>query len=327
MSYPTYKRTGQLLKITLIAIFATVLLSGGAIGEINKNAGTTGFSFLKLGVGARAVAMGGAYTASSNDPAVLYYNPAGLGYLDGQIFMAGYHNYVLDMQSGYVALTAPFKDKYKVGLFIDYLNFGDFVKTDIDGKVLGNFSGGDFLIGASLATKVHKMATVGLNIKFMSEYADGYSSQAMALDLGMMMKFSDSLTQAGLSIYNLGTVLSGFSASAADPYKDKLPSGVRVGVQHSLRELPLIVNIDGTLPNDNDPYGSVGAEIYQFDPLFLRVGYSLFGENYKTGSDTDGLGGMSFGFGLDYSSYHIGYAFVPYLDLGTSHRVTVSGQF
>lgn len=327
MSYPTRNRSERLLQIFLFTLLATTLLVSTSFGEINKDAGTTGFSFLKLGVGARAVAMGGAYAASSNDPAVLYYNPAGLGYLEGRIFMAGYHNYVMDLQSGYLALTTPFKGKYKLGLFIDYMNFGDFVKTDIDGKNIGDFSGGDFLIGAGVATQINSMASIGLNLKFMSEYADGYSSQAMAVDLGVMVRFRDSLTQVGLSIYNLGTVLSGFSAAAADPHEDKLPMGIRAGVQHSLRELPLIVNIDGILPNDNDPYMSFGAEFFKFEPLYLRVGYSLFGENYKTGSGSDGLGGMAFGFGLDLRDYHLGYAYVPYLDLGSSHRMTISGQF
>ena len=41
--------------------------------------GTAGFQFLKLGVGARPVAMGSAYTAVADDANALFWNPAGLG--------------------------------------------------------------------------------------------------------------------------------------------------------------------------------------------------------------------------------------------------------
>ena len=40
--------------------------------------GTTTANFLKLGAGARAEAMGGAYAAVADDATALYWNPAGL---------------------------------------------------------------------------------------------------------------------------------------------------------------------------------------------------------------------------------------------------------
>ena len=45
---------------------------------INPNAGTTGFNFLKIGVGTRAAALGGAYAAVSGNIEASAWNPAGL---------------------------------------------------------------------------------------------------------------------------------------------------------------------------------------------------------------------------------------------------------
>ena len=268
--------------------------------------------------------MGGAYSAVADDPSAIYYNPAGTSNLKGKQFLAGYHNYVLDMQSGFLAVTMPLMEKHTLGFFTDYLNFGDFVETDAFGSPIGDFSGGDFLIGVNFSTNLRPDLFLGFNLKFMSESAAGYSAEAMAADLGILYKFGDDMTTVGLSAYNLGTVLSGFSGGDS---KDDLPMGVRGGVSHALRELPLIVALEGVLPNDNDPYLNVGMEMYELKPLYLRLGYSTFGENYKTDSDSDALGGFSFGFGLDYQKYQISYAFMPYLDLGSSHRVTVIGGF
>ncbi len=58
-------------------------ISGSTLAS-NKNVGTTGFSFLKLGVGAKAIAMGGAYSAVADDPSIIYYNPAGTINLKGK---------------------------------------------------------------------------------------------------------------------------------------------------------------------------------------------------------------------------------------------------
>lgn len=307
-----------------------LLIASASAGSINKNAGTTGFSFLKLGVGARAVALGGAHTALVGDASTIHYNPSGTIYMDGKDFIAGYHNYLLDVQSGFLAATLPVKDYGHGGIFIEYMNYGDFTRTDANGLIDESdpsFSGGDFLLGLNFSRMIHKSLAAGINVKFMSEFADGYSSQALAVDLGLMYALPDSLTRIGLSAFNLGGVLSGFSAESDDPHKDDLPLYIRAGVAHSLRELPLIVSLDGVLPNDNDPYVSAGIEFYKLQPLYLRVGYSTFGQNYKTGSDTDGLGGTAFGFGLDWKTYQFSYAFMPYLDLGSSHRVTITGEF
>lgn len=310
--------------VVILAVIIALFFIVPVQSKINENAGTTGFSFLKLGVGAKAVAMGGAFVAVADDPSTVYYNPAGTMNLEGRQVMAGYHNYVLDVQSGFVAGVVPFLGTRKAAFFVDYLNLGDFVETDIHGVPTGNFSGGDIMIGVNFSSNFHKDWSAGVNLKFINESAAGYSAQAAAADLGVLYRFRDLRTTAGACVYNLGGALSAFTPEGS---KEKLPMGLRVGVAHSLRELPLIVALDGVLPNDNDPYLNAGVELYRFKPLYLRAGYSTFGENYKTGSDSDAFGGFSFGFGLDYKKYHIAYAFVPYLDLGSSHRVTLIGKF
>ena len=47
-------------------------------------------SFLNIGVGARALGMGGAYTALADDANALYWNPAGLSKLEQREFTASH---------------------------------------------------------------------------------------------------------------------------------------------------------------------------------------------------------------------------------------------
>src|SRR5712691_8940697 len=55
-----------------------LLLLAGGHEWLHAQAGSTGLSFLKLGVGGRALGMGEAYSAAASDPTAMYYNPAAL---------------------------------------------------------------------------------------------------------------------------------------------------------------------------------------------------------------------------------------------------------
>ena len=52
--------------------------------EIHDHAGATGMAFLKVGIGGRAAAMGGAYSSVSGDATAGYWNPAGLIGIEGK---------------------------------------------------------------------------------------------------------------------------------------------------------------------------------------------------------------------------------------------------
>src|SRR5574341_133434 len=120
--------------------------------DVNSNAGTSAFPFLKIDPSARAVALGGAFTGLANDESALYYNPAGIAQFETRRFIATYHNYFADMQSGFLGFIKPLTpDKTYLGIHITYMNYGKFIETDNAGNELGDFSGSDILLAGSLA--------------------------------------------------------------------------------------------------------------------------------------------------------------------------------
>ena len=60
--------------------------------------GEAGFAFLKLGVGARAMGMGSAYVALADDPTELYWNPAGLGAVEGSQVTVMHNEWIQDFR-------------------------------------------------------------------------------------------------------------------------------------------------------------------------------------------------------------------------------------
>ncbi|MDH4158071.1 MAG: PorV/PorQ family protein [candidate division Zixibacteria bacterium] len=319
------KTTAVLLLPLLLAVLTFTAAAFGK--EINDNAGTSAFPFLKINVGARAVAMGGAFTGLANDESALYYNPAGIASLEDNRFILGYLNYFEDIQSGFVGYIRTYGDRrfanrYFLGFYIDYLNYGNFVETDRFGQTLGEFSGGDLLLAVSFAKKQEDDLMFGVTAKFIYEKVHDFSATGLAADFGVKHTIKDGRHSVGLMIQNLGTQLS-----ALGNEKYKLPLTFRAGGSVQPTGLPLLISGDIIFPIDNDLDFALGGEYNNFKPLFLRLGYNSFGSNYKAADSDDNWAGLSFGVGFDIKQgMQLSYSYSPAADLGDMHRITLNGR-
>ena len=288
----------------------------------DSKVGTTAYSFLKIGVGARAQAMGSAFVGLSDDESALYFNPAGILQLNGRSFILSYNNYLSDIQSGFVGYVHHYSERTRLGAWIDYMNYGSLVETDSTGTRLGTFGAGDLALGLTYAQSLSPLFNLGLTGKFIYGKIHDYSSDAVALDIGLLFRFRDQRTRLGLVVKDLGVQLKGYTES----HKESLPTVFELGFSHHLRDVPLIFSFDSAKPIDNDYHLDFGGEYLGFKPLVLRVGWTSFGENFKTESDKDNLAGFSGGFGVLWRNYTFDYAYSSYAELGGVHRITVSGK-
>ena len=69
--------------------------------------GEAGAQFLKIGAGARACAMGEAFTGIADDPSAIYWNPAGLTQMNSAQIIAMQNFYLLDMSYQYLGMVLP----------------------------------------------------------------------------------------------------------------------------------------------------------------------------------------------------------------------------
>lgn len=307
----------------IVAIF--LLYAGSRTGradENNSNVGTSVFNFMKIDVGARPMSMAGAFTGVANDESSLYYNPAGVVKLEGRHYMAGYHNYTFGMQSGFLGYIHPVKHKHYFYGFVHYLNYGELIRSDNAGVEEGTFSGGDILFAFGYARTIQEGVSIGITGKGIYEKIDSYSASGIAFDIGIRYERDRGRTTFGAAIQNLGTQLQAFYDGGE---KESLPARFRLGASHLPKGLPILVAVDGIIPSDNDPYAAIGVEYLEIQPLYLRVGWTSFGKNYKTNSSKDNLAGFSLGFGVDYRKVHFSYAITPQAELGASHRLTITG--
>ena len=312
-------------KLILITI---MFLTGLLIAE-NDNAGTSGFTFLKVNYSARAAAMGNAYTGLSNDADAVFFNPAGLVQIDSPQASLTYMSYLIGINCGSAAYVYPTNDKTSFGVFAKGLTatedrtianeLGEYEGVD------GTFGMSDFIFGISAARYIIDMLDVGINVKFIQESLDEASASAIVLDAGIMHQSTNENIKVGVALRNFGKQLTYYTDNE---YEEVMPTTLTIGFSYHPKD-NFFATADMYKPFDNDIFGRFGLE-YQVHPILaLRAGYKTNASDWATGGDYDIFSGMSFGTGFDLSKYNLimDYAIVSYGDLGFVNQISVKYLF
>jgi hypothetical protein len=284
--------------------------------------GTTSMNFLKIGVNVRAVGMGEAYTAVSDDLGSLYYNPAGLAQIDTIETQFMYNRWFQDINSQYLAGAIPYRVRTKAGsmknigtfaLGITRLGMDDIQGYDNMGGMTQKLQASDMAVSLGYGTRLTDNLMAGLNAKYLTETLADVNASAYASDIGLLYK-TDSKIGIGASAQNLGTKVKFIKESAP------LPQSFKIGAsyQKEIFNQPLLTAIDVTVPNDNDTYVSGGVEYWIKDMIALRAGY-------RTGVDVGE--GIRAGIGFKTSIFQIDYAFAGFGELGSTHRMSLTIRF
>jgi len=288
-----------------------VLAAHGAVAQT----GSTGLSFLKVGVGARALGMGEAYSAIAADPSAMYYNPAGLSLASNSQLMLMHKEWIEGTKTEYIAANSSFGN-VTLGISANATSVNDIELRTIPGPPLSTFDARNSALGLSAAYAVDTSLSIGATVKYLYEKILIYDAAGLAFDLGALYRTAWNLNIA-IAMNNLG------SMDALENESSKLPSLVRFGAAYTT-EFP---DFDGSLSLASDVVSfsaeskthlHVGAELKYGKVLALRGGY-------QTGYDAKNFSG---GVGLAYGMLRFDYAFVPFrYDLGTTHTFSLLFQF
>ena len=320
------------LTILGILVFLITQLLNYPITCFGSNTSSSVFTFLRIGEGARPVAMGEAFTTMVDDVNSIYWNPAGLGRITHQEITASYLSHIVDINSGYFGYVLPMSTG-GLGLGIVYLDYGKIEETtgeEPTGEGLGYYRPSDIAMIVSYGAKVSNKLNLGISVKGIYEKIQDYTANGVAIDLGTLYKLPIKDSTFGFTVKNLGLQTKAFIEE-----KHNLPLVFDVGLGYNMfsksltpknfgsRGKSLKLGLDLSIPQDGDFNVNIGGEYNWRGLVFLRMGYRSMGEDLKTGSDKDSLTGLSAGLGLNMKSYQLDYAFVPFNELGDTHRVSL----
>ncbi|MFO7675801.1 MAG: PorV/PorQ family protein [bacterium] len=315
-------QNSTLLKVLVAAFF----LVSAAQADFSK-VGTTGATFLKIGVG-RATAMGDAFVAIADDAAAAYFNPAGLALVPRSI-QFNHVDWFADLNHDYLSAVLPITNFGTVALSITALTMGDMEQTTVDnpntpvredegtGQIFG---AADLAFGVSFGRTITDKLSFGLTVKGVSQTIWNMSASAIGADIGLFYNTGFRSLRIGAAVQNYGTQLS-FAGRQLDftfPWPDSgpsqlpgsyrtnpasLPTMFRFGIAYDIIEPTdadrsrLTAAVDLVHPSDINETVNFGLEYGVRDVFFLRGGY-VFNTDSDYGADVDYLTGLTAGIGL-----------------------------
>lgn len=287
--------------------------------------GTTAANFLKIPVGARESALGGAFTAVGGVPGSVFYNPAGLAQLDTLALDYSYNNYYSGISQHSAAVARP-AGGGAWGLGLNYLQVGAFDAYDAQDNRTGEVSaygaavslgyGGGFGTGLPFLPSLR----YGLAGKYITENLDGSGADGAALDAGLLLSTGLDGLVLGAAAENLAASQLDFYGSGARPARK-----FKAGLSYRAGRLPVaaLLSAEAAFPEDGHGYFSAGLENTLYGALALRVGYTSFG---------DAANGVTFGLGLNVPErfgrgVRLDYSFGSTYDFGNIHKFGLSYRF
>jgi len=305
-------------RVAWVALLALLAALAADPARAIDDAGTR--SVLSSGAGARALALGGAFSALADDASASLWNPAGLGRVEQGELQFAQAQYALDFQETFAA--AVFPDWRWGALALTVRHFGTAGIENRDARntlIADDLTGSDSEVGLAYGRAFGPAWSVGAATKLRRQELAGRSGTGVGADLGLHFRPGMVLgvesgwsrgIQLGLALRNLiEPAMRLDQESVADP------SSARFGLafEPPLRgPFDMTVSLDVEKARGIGPRTHAGVELRPHALLALRAGFDH--------------GTLTAGTGFQIRDAEIAYAFEDQ-PLGAAHRAGLTLRF
>ena len=261
-------------KSILAVLPAAIVLMGSFpafAGE--EGSGGQGGAFLRIGIGARALGMGGAFTAIADDATATYWNPGGLGQMNSRQLAAMYSIMSLDRTHNFISYVQPLGSAGTFG--ISWINFGvaKIDGRDSYGNPTGDFSDSEMAFMVSYGKGFANIFYIGGSAKYLMHSFAHSRAFGFGFDIGALLKVSD--------VISIGAVVQDIRSSIRwdtfSGHEDTFPTQVRLGAALSPKLIPITLAAEIEKGGEREPKYRAGVEYWLLKTLAVRGGYSSKG--------------------------------------------------
>ncbi len=292
--------------VFLVLVLLVVSLSPAYAGSVRR-IGTAGAQELRIPVGSRGTALGGAILADAKGVEAIYWNPAGLANLEGTEAMFSHQPYLAEININFVGVGTTIEGFGTIGATAKIVGIGDMEETTQDlpdgtGRI---FAPSLSVISLTYARILTNRVTFGLSGKFINERIFEATAAGIAFDAGVMYDPGWNGVKLGMVLKDYGPEMKfggvGFTQpSAGHPVRPisesfDLPSSLNIGMSYTATMTDNTLMFSGNFMNNN-----FSADVWQGGVEYVYDGkYALRG-GYNYCSQDSWLYGFSVGGGLTY---------------------------
>ena len=329
---------GLMIILLNFSAFAVSDFTGPSKGEFSK-VGAAGAQYLKIGIGGRANALGGAYVSIASDLTSLYWNPSGLADIKSISTNFSYTQWFAGFGHSFGAISLPLGENFVSALSITSFNSDKMMMTTVERQNdAGQFSVNDVAVAGTVSGYLTDQFSFGITFKYLNSSISNLSSSGIGFDVGTMYNTGIQGIKLGFAILNLGTQqkYSGQDLQSTKKLFEQLraapldvqylstnyniPLIFRAGATTDIineEDNRLLVAADFITTSDIPEQLALGAEYTWNNLLSLRGGYVL-GQNQF---------GLSGGVGINYIGGgfkgQIDYSISPTVNIGLINRISV----
>ncbi len=296
-------------------ILFLLLASHVAIALAYADSGQSGLAFLKLGVGARAIGMGEAYSAVASDPTSMYYNPAAIGQISGPQLLIMHKSWIEDVRTEYMGGAVRW-GWLALGLNLNATSVNDIPVRSVPGDPITSFDQRNAALGVTAAIRFDSSLSIGGTVKYLYEEYLVDNSSGTGLDLSADYRTPWGIRLA-LGYFNIGAMSVLHTQSSILPHLVRGGAAYDIPVESLESRLTLAADVL-SYTEDKLTHLHTGAEFDYHDTFAARLGF-------QTGYEGKNI---SAGIGIHYGLLHVDYAYVPFsYDLGSTHTLSLGIDF
>ncbi|MFA6059195.1 MAG: type IX secretion system protein PorQ [Taibaiella sp.] len=331
--------------------FSSVFQANGQV-----TGGQDAFEYLRMSNSPHVSALGGFVPANpDNDVSFTLQNPGLLNpsfhnqlSLNYNIYYAGIG--IANLQYAYH--VEPLKTDFGFG--VQYLNYGSFQHTDVQGNSLGDIRATDYSINLSASRQYLERWRYGATLKWAHSSLGDRSAMAVLADVGIVYEDTANLWTFGVVAKNMGIMIKQYNPeNDAEP----LPFDLQIGLTKQLKNLPLRIFVVGHHLYEwdvryNNPQDKVNNSLVQetdtadkkyiVDKIFRHLNFGvelILGKRVTISAaynhirrselgvqDVKGMAGFSFGAGINLNKIQVHYGRSYYASAGAYNEIGLSFQ-
>ena len=304
-------------------IIILVLLSYAGAQDWGGQSG----GFLRMGVTARSIAMGGGFTAELDRSFATFHNPAWAAFLIDRQLGSSYTNLTMDRRLAATSFATSIPPTAGVGVAWVFAGVNDIQGRYSTGMKSSKMQTGEHALMITFAQRIVPWVSIGANLQLLRydlpiTESDQISGSGIGFDIGLLIK-SGTYSTFGIMVQDLSSNYQWNTNeiyTQGGPYKDEFPTIYRIGSRFNNKGLIIIGDV-GVITDHNTYTGflpRLGVEYGFLDQYYFRGGY--------------GNGRMAFGIGYEYGLFkprdsHIDYAFSMDWVSQTAHTISYAFSF